>query len=289
MSTPDLAARFNLSRRGKQWRGDCPACGYGGTFSLTEKDGRTLWHCASCQDRDALTAAVRDVAGGNWTQPASPAAARPVDTAARTRAALSIWHEAIPIAGTIAETYLVKRGLGGETSAALRYHPAIRHPNETASLPAMVALVVSTEIGEPVAIHRTYLRRDGTGKAGIDPAKASKGPIRGGAIMLHAPVPGAPLVIGEGIESSLSAGRIMGAPGWAAIAAGNMRAIIPPSEPSEVILAADPDEVGQREAWAAAARWRDLGRRVRVATPDNTGEDFNDLWCARIALGAHHG
>jgi phage/plasmid primase-like uncharacterized protein len=191
--------------------------------------------------------------------------------------------------GTLAAVYLAARGLPGEASAALRFHPAMRHTNAYGAFPAMVALVVSTQTGEPVAIHRTYLRRDGAGKADLDPAKASKGPIRGGAIMLHAPVLGAPLVIGEGIESSLSAGRIMGAPAWAAIAAGNMRAIIPPSAPSEIILAADPDEVGQREAWAAAARWRDLGWRVRVATPDTSGQDFNDLWRARTAGEIHHG
>ncbi len=152
-----------------------------------------------------------------------------------------------------------------------------------------MALIVSTETGEPVAIHRTYLRRDGTGKASVDPAKASKGPTRGGAIMLHAPVAGAPLVIGEGIETSLSAGRMIDAPAWAGIAAGNLARITPPAAPSEIILAADPDDTGQREAWAAARAWKALGRRVRVATPDTTGEDFNDLWRARMAREATHG
>ncbi|MEO3474852.1 toprim domain-containing protein [Roseomonas sp. CAU 1739] len=212
-----------------------------------------------------------------------------VDPATRTRAALALWDESMPINGTLAAVYLAARGLPGEASAALRFHPAMRHTNAPGTFPVMVALVFSTETGEPVAIHRTYLRRDGRGKADIEPAKASKGPIRGGAIMLHAPVPGEPLVIGEGIESSLSASSIMGAPAWAAIAAGNMQAIIPPSAPSEIILAADPDEVGQREAWAAAARWGDMGRHVRVATPNTTGQDFNDLWRARMAREATRG
>lgn len=87
----------------------------------------------------------------------------------------------------------------------------------------MMALVVSTATGEPVAVHRTYLRPDGGGKADIEPAKASKGPIRGGAIMLDSPQPGRPLVIGEGIETSLSAGVLPGVPAWAAIAAGGHR------------------------------------------------------------------
>jgi phage/plasmid primase-like uncharacterized protein len=150
-------------------------------------------------------------------------------------------------------------------------------------------LIVSPSTGAPVAIHRTYLRRDGTGKADVDPAKASKGPMGGGAIMLHMPEAGRPLVIGEGIETSLSAGSLMGAPAWAAVAAGNMQRITPPAEPSEIIIAADPDPVGQREAWAAADAWQAAGRRVRVATPDAPGEDFNDLWRARTAREATNG
>lgn len=289
MSAVEIAEALNLKRAGHAYRGDCPACGYAGTFAVTEKDGRALWWCASCQDRDGLTAAVRSVTAGDWAAPAAAPSPPPVDPASRIRAALALWDAAMPINGTLAALYLAARGLAGEASPALRFHPALRHPNAPGTFPAMIALVVSTLTGEPVAIHRTYLRRDGTGKASVDPAKASKGPMGGGAIMLHDLRPGAPLVIGEGIESSLSAGRIMGAPAWAAIAAGNMQAIIPPTEPCEIILAADPDEVGQREAWAAAERWRGLGRRVRVATPDATGEDFNDLWRARMAREATHG
>jgi putative DNA primase/helicase len=102
-------------------------------------------------------------------------------------------------------------------------------------------------------------------------------------------VAGAPLVIGEGIETSLSAGRMIGAPAWASIAAGNMKRIIPPPDPSEIILAADPDPTGQVEAWAAADAWQAQGRRVRVATPETTGQDFNDVWRARMAQEAAHG
>jgi phage/plasmid primase-like uncharacterized protein len=289
MNAADLAQSLGLRRNGCGWIGNCPSCGYAGTFSITVKDGRTLWWCASCQDRDALLAAVRSVTGGQYSPPAPATPATVKDDAARTRAALALWREALPIKGTIAETYLAARGLAGETSAALRYHPSLPHPYETASLPALVALIVSTGTGEPVAIHRTYLRRDGSDKAAVDPAKASKGPIRGGAIMLHEPLAGAPLVIGEGIETSLSAGLLIGAPAWAGIAAGNLARITPPAEAREIILAADADPVGQREAWAAADAWQAQGRRVRVATPDTIGQDFNDLWRAHMGREAHHG
>jgi phage/plasmid primase-like uncharacterized protein len=289
MSAIEIAEALNLKRAGLAYRGDCPACGYAGTFSVTEKDGRALWWCASCQDRDGLTAAVRSVVAGDWAAPAGAVPPLAVDPASRTRAALALWDASMPVSGTLAAVYLAARGLVGEASPALRFHPALRHPNAPGTFPAMVALIVSTQTGEPVAIHRTYLRRDGSGKADLDPSKASKGPMAGGAIMLHDLRPSAPLVIGEGIESSLAAGRMMGAPAWAAVAAGNMQRITPPAEPSEIIIAADPDPVGQREAWAASDAWQAAGRRVRVAVPDTTGQDFNDLLRARTAREATNG
>jgi putative DNA primase/helicase len=71
----------------------------------------------------------------------------------------------------------------------------------------MVALV-SGPAGEIIAVHRTHLTRDGR-KAMVTPVKASLGPIWGGAIRLHDPDPAQPLVIGEWIETSASAGCLM--------------------------------------------------------------------------------
>jgi putative DNA primase/helicase len=286
---PTLAAAFGLRPNRRGWSGNCPSCGYAGTFTISVQDGRALWWCASCQDREGLLAAVRDATGGAWAPVASSSTNATTDAAGRTRAALTIWAEAIGLKGTLGEVYLAARGLPGEASTALRYHPALRHPNATGTFPALVALIRSTTTGEPVAVHRTYLRPDGSGKANVDPAKATKGPMAGGAIMLHDQVGGAPLVIGEGIESSLSAGRLLSATAWAGIAAGNLKSIIPPGGPSEIVLAADPDPVGQREAWAAADRWSSLVRRVRVATPDDPTGDFNDVLLRRLAREALNG
>lgn len=286
-----LARTLRLKRHGREWRGDCPACGYPGAFSLGVKNGRAVWYCASCQDRDKLSSVIRHASGCDGPRAALPAPVGPAaaDHDSRKISALTLWGASIPIGGTLAETYLAARGLAGEGTTALRYCPNVRHPNASGTFPAMIALVTSTQTGHPVAVHRSYLRRDGSGKADVEPSKASKGPTSGGAIMLHPAIPGAPLVIGEGIETSLSAARMIRAPAWAAISAGNLSRITPPSEPSEIILAADPDEVGQREAWAAARLWRQQGRCVRVATPDIAGWDFNEVWRARMAQGARHG
>jgi hypothetical protein len=148
----------------------------------------------------------------------------------------------------------------------------------------MIALVCDV-VGTPIGVHRTFLARDGS-KARAEPAKASLGPVWTGAIRLDPITSGAPLVIGEGIESSASAGRLMGLPAWAAIGAGNLaRGVLLPPEVGSVVIAADPDPAGAAAARDAWQRWSDEGRSVRIATPDGLG-DFNDLLLAREARHA---
>ena len=121
--------------------------------------------------------------------------------------------------------------------------------------------------------------RDGR-KATVTPVKASLGPIWGGAIRLQDPDPGQSIVIGEGIETSASAGCLMGLPAWAAISAGNLaNALVLPPEVRRVVIAADPDDAGRRAARDAWIRWTAEGRKVRIALPDGAG-DFNDLLLA---------
>ncbi len=230
-------------------------------------------------------------AGGQWAANISIAARRlpPPSTARKWDWARALWDEALPLPGTIGMTYFAARGLAGLASPVLRYHPACPHPSGT-KLPAVVALVCNAAIGKPQAIHRTYLRRDGGGKAAVEPQKATLGPVAGGVVMLDAPLPGAPVVIGEGIESSASAGRMLGAPAWSAISAGSLAELVLPPLPAlhEVIVAADPDLPGQQAAWSAARRWRAEGRQVQVATPDDPGADFCDLLLRRAAPEARH-
>ena len=127
-----------------------------------------------------------------------------------------------------------------------------------------------------MAVHRTFLTRDGR-KATVEPAKASLGPVWGGVIRLAELADDAALVIGEGIESSASAGRLMGVPAWVAISAGNLAAgVLLPPEVRRVVIAADPDAAGRNAARDAWTRWTAEGREVRIALPDGAG-DFNDL------------
>ena len=274
MSAPslrELIRRFGLTKAG---RGDCPACHYKGTFRVTQRDGRVRWWCASCQDG----AAIARVLGGDQER----VAPRPRDDAAERKQhrALAIWNLAQPAAHTIVESYFVRRGLPPSCadSPALRFSWNCRHPAGFA-LPAMLALVWDAS-GAPRAMHRTFLNPDGSGKASADPPRAALGPFFGGAVRLH---PCAPeIVIGEGIETSLAAGLLLGLPAWSAIAAGNLAsALILPPEVRAVTIAADRDGPGEEAAERAAARWRAEGRTVHIATPDGLGDDFNDILLRR--------
>ena len=289
MRVNDLAARLNLrvqpTRR--EWRGDCPHCHYRAAFVVTEKDGRTLWWCASCQDRDGVTAAVLQAAGSAWvpdrTLEGQQIWQRPPATR-KSEFAQAFWDAGLPFAKSPSQAYLSERGLTYEALDALRYHPATWHPSGQ-RLPAMLAAVRDTRTGEFRAVHRTFLRVDGAGKAAVDPTRASLGPVSGGAVQLQHPSGDVPLVVAEGIETALSAATMIGGAAWSAVSAGNLATLPLPPLPAcpVVVIAADPDRPGLRAANAAGRRWQSEGRSVRIATPDRPGVDFNDLLRARIA------
>ena len=86
----------------------------------------------------------------------------------------------------------------------------------------MVALVVREGVGA-VAVHRTYLLADGSGKADVAPDKASLGPVGGGAVRFGVPRYGEWLAVAEGIETTLSVIQVCGLAGWAALSEGGVR------------------------------------------------------------------
>jgi putative DNA primase/helicase len=87
------------------------------------------------------------------------------------------------------------------------------------------------------------------------------------------------LAVAEGIETTLAVVTACELPGWAALSAGGIRALILPAEATHVVICADNDRnaVGQHAAHDAAARWLTEGRRVRIALPPEQGTDFADL------------
>jgi putative DNA primase/helicase len=203
----------------------------------------------------------------------------------RIEAALALWRVASPARGTLAETYLAARGIRVPIPESLRFHGGLSHPSG-GTWPAMVALVTSGGDGAPMAVHRTFLARHGSGKAPVLPVRMMLGPCGGGAVRLAPPAD--ITMIGEGIETCLAAMLATGYPAWAALSTSGLRALDLPKCVREVIVLADGDDAGEAAARDCAWRWRREGRRVRIARPPR-GMDFNDVLmghAARIEEGA---
>ena len=193
--------------------------------------------------------------------------------AKRSEVALTIWRSATSAGGTLVEAYLASRGLRFPPPSTLRFHSGLKHPSNDV-WPALVALVTRGDNDTPMAIHRTFLARDGRGKAPVDPQKMMLGPCRGGAVRL-APA-GDVLMVGEGIETCLAAMQARGYPAWAALSTSGLLTLDLPPEVRDVIVLADGDEAGKAAARGAALRWKREGRRARIAHPPQ-GMDFNDM------------
>lgn len=243
-------------------------------------DGRLLLRCfrAGCAFAEIFAAA--GLRAGDWRRPDPVMALR---RAAEERAAAvkraeqasAIWRRALPIEGTPAARYLrAARGIRlDRLPPVLRFAPDCWHVTAR-RLPAMVAAVQGADLA---AVHRTYLRPDGAGKAAVDPAKAMLGATAGGAVRLT-DGPG-PLLVGEGLESVLAAYVLRGdasARAWAALSTSGLRGLRLPPHPGRLCIAPDGDAAGMAAAHALAERAHGLGWHVTVAAPP-PGADWNDI------------
>jgi putative DNA primase/helicase len=223
--------------------------------------------------------ALRDAAalvGASLDNPA-PRPPQPQPAASdkeRTRRALALWHEAKPIAGTLAVRYLASRGiveLPGNLDA-LRFHPACpfrqgeRHP-------CLLGLMVNPQSNEPRAVQRTALTADGKKRE-----RKALGPKAGACIKLS-PDDSVELglAIGEGVETTL-AGMMLGyKPAWACGDAGNVAGFPVLAGIDALTILVDHDDAGQRAAAECAARWTAAGCEVIRINPRIEGADINDL------------
>ncbi|CAN1521847.1 TOPRIM domain containing protein [Paracoccaceae bacterium] len=202
------------------------------------------------------------------------------EAAKRAAQAERLWQEAQPIAGTAAEAYLRGRGITGALPPSLRFHPACWHQSAK-RFPAMVARL---EGARGFAVHRTYLRADGSGKADVTPAKAMLGATAGGAVRLSQGE-GA-LAVAEGVETALSLScGLLSAPAtvWAALSTSGLLSLRLPTIPSRLTIASDGDKAGREAAHALAERAAALGWAVSMLPAPN-GADWNDVLMGKAVL-----
>jgi putative DNA primase/helicase len=247
--------------------------------------GKILVHCFAGCDPKSVIAALQ--AHNLW--PMQPMLRRPPLVPAtkkiiaadlnRTTTALRIWAVTQSGKKSLVEVYLARRGLTVPVPPCLRLHPGLKHPMGGV-WPAMVALVTRAVDDDPVAILRTFLAQDGMSKASVQPAKLMLGPCAGAVVRLGGQ--GHTLLIGEGIETCLSALQATGSRTWAALSTSGLRGIALPNDERDIIILADADKAGEAAAKDTARRWVREGRRVRIASPP-TGMDFNDMLMASRA------
>jgi putative DNA primase/helicase len=294
MTAETIAKALGGHKAGRGWTARCPAHDdRTPSLSIRDAENKVLVRCHAGCDQERVITALRT--RGLWPEKRLYSLSRiarrtsvehkrhQVDTK-RGEAALAIWHSSQPAAGTPVGTYLASRGLDLSVPEALRFHAGLKHPSGGV-WPTMVALVVDGLDGTPVAIHRTYLARNGSGKAPIDPQKMMLGPCRGCAVRLAKPCD--VLMVGEGVETCLAAMQASGHPAWAALSTSGLRSLDLPTEIRDLIVLADGDESGEAAARDCALRWKRQGRRLRIARPPQ-GMDFNDVLLGR-ALGIEEG
>jgi hypothetical protein len=195
--------------------------------------------------------------------------------------ALKLWKSALPIAGTLAETYLeVHRCIPGPHPPSLRFSHV---PCSRAGvlLPAVVAAVQAPD-RRVIAVQCTFLcEEDGKNLKGRDnkSLRLTTGALGAGAVRLAAA--GEVLGLAEGGEDGLSAIHLTGVPTWACLGAGRMQVVSVPDQVRELHLFVDDDEPGRAAAERAAARHTVEGRRVVLRLPPEGFKDWNDVQMER--------
>jgi hypothetical protein len=192
-------------------------------------------------------------------------------------AAARLFAASVPVAGTLADTYLRSRGITqGGTMSALRFHPKCWHRDEgqTRSIPRPALIAAVTDgAGALQGVHRTWLAPDGQGKAAVETQRRAMGHLLGNAVRLtpHDDI----LVIGEGIETMLSLSEAAsGLPVWAALSSGHLGAVQLPEGLQRLYIAIDRDQAGSQAAERLSARATEVGIDCHVLEPQLG--DFND-------------
>jgi hypothetical protein len=291
LTAAELAAALGGKREGHSWRCPCPKHG-GRSLIVAERRGKILFNCKAGCAQDAVLDALRDLGlfgRANVDRQRVAEAERKRQQEAehqaeidrlrrRIDAARALWGRAVPAPGTPVETYLRSRAITLPIPDSLRFLWFCPHRNGH-YYPAMVAAVVGVT-GHLIGIHKTFLRRDGSGKADLPSEEQREccGPIGGGAVRLAEIQPGKDLATGEGIETMLSATQLFDLPAWAALSTSGLKALELPPAADSVLICADHDReaAGLQAALDASKRWEAEGRAVRIRWPREVGSDFND-------------
>jgi putative DNA primase/helicase len=286
-SLADLGIRLRDERPGEH-RAACPRCAEtkhrprdDALAVKVEPDDGATWTCHRCgwrggvgPDREHRRAERRPDRPPHRPEPErKPQPFSPLDA--------QRWGRARPILpGTPPAAYLAARGCAlPHPEGDLRWHPKVSNWACGHVGPALVALITDVVTVKPKSLHFTWIKPDGSGKAGIaKPRLYLAGHEKAGGVVRLWPDEEVTLglCVAEGIETALTAALGFGL-AWAALAAGNLAALPPLPGVEALTIVADHDETGLRAAYACTRRWVADGAEVRVWKAPAEGADLNDF------------
>ncbi len=183
-----------------------------------------------------------------------------------------------PVLGTLAATYLQGRGIT-RLGPALRYHPRVflrqgEDDDSPQRAPALLAKITDNR-GQITGCARLYLDPSTGGLAAIESPKRILGQLHGNAIRFWSGSPRSDLIVGEGLENTLSVGTALAEFDLAScLTATHLTLFIPPPGIKRIWIARDNDEAGRNASKRLCKQLESFGIACGDLVP-NMG-DFND-------------
>ena len=216
--------------------------------------------------------------------PAAPRDTRKVErsdavSSKRIAPARKLFAAGKPALGTLAATYLQRRGIT-RLGPALRYHPRVflRKAEDDSDpprrAPALLAKITDNR-GQITGCARVYLDPSTGGLAAIESPKRILGQLHGHAIRFWSGTGRSDLIVGEGLENTLSVGTALPEFDLAScLTATHLGLFIPPPGIKRIWIARDNDEAGRNASKILRNKLESLGIACGDFVPSMG--DFND-------------
>jgi hypothetical protein len=238
---------------------------------IRQSCGLVDFHDVVDEARRFLSLPRPQLSPGCYTRKQPPAPTGSPESARR------LFAMSLPIAGTIAETYLRKRDITAlHEVGALRFHPRCYYRPDvdgpTEVWPALIAAVTDLT-GKITGAHRTWLDPSGRDKAPVDTPRRAMGHLLGHGVRFG--VATDVMAAGEGLETMLSLRSALPVlPMLAALSANHLAAILFPATLRRLYVARDRDPAGDLAVAALTERTQSAGIEALTLTP--ALGDFNE-------------
>jgi putative DNA primase/helicase len=190
----------------------------------------------------------------------------------RMERAKALWQQGTSLTATPGERYFNGRGCPVPGADVIRFHPAC--PFGILWVPTVLALITDAVTGEPIGVHRTAIKDDGSGKRFGADSKRMLGVARRGVVRLHAATEH--LGIAEGIETALSAAQMFGTAVWATLSADGIAGFPVIPGVKRLTIFADHDDAGITAAHKCGLRYKMSGIDGEIHVPPIVKSDWND-------------